>query len=425
MVTIKTNNTLSVALIPPRNNIFFYCFLAFLVSDIARIQELYPVLASILFQKVLGIITVVGVLRDPYAKKRLGEHFRTTKGKVMLFFFFWMVMSIPFSIYPGNSFRFLTEYFWKVILIYVLTLAYTFSYERLIRTIWGYILGVSLLGVFYYSFGGTSSRGYITTSYDPNDLAFVVVVGLAFVFYKLFSTRGFKNIFIGLLCILMLVTIVKTQSRGGFLGLFAITVVILWQLRKLGLKYFVASLILCSIGGGLLLYIGDSQFWNRMSTILNYQEDYNLTEISGRIGIWERGIGTMIANPLLGVGVNNFFTADGLSGGRWNAAHNSFLEIGVDLGFPGLICFCFIILNSLTGIKGRSFFQNKKASNNYILTQYSIVSSWVGFITAGFFLSMSYSLPFYFLAAVSSVFKTVVSDSVLATDQDSFEQKVD
>lgn len=424
MLTIKTKNSLSDPSLYPRNNIFFYCFLAFLVSDISRVQELYPLLASLFFQKFLGVIAVVGILVDPYARKVFGERIRTSQGKAFLFLFFWMVMSIPLSVYPGNSFRFLTEYFWKVILMYVLILAYAFNYERMIRIIWAYIFGAGLLGMFYYSAVGISRRVEITTSYDANDLAFVVVIGFAFIFYRLFSTKGFKKVIIGLLCVLMLFTIVKTQSRGGFLGLFVVTAVILLQLRKLGTKYFMAGLVICLIGGSLLSYMGDAQYWNRMSTIISFGEDYNLTEPSGRVAVWKRGLGVMVKNPLLGVGVSNFFTADGLSGGKWLAAHNSFLEIGVDLGFPGLFCFCYIILNSLKGVRKKSFFENKGAFSNHILTRCSIVSSWIGFIVTGFFLSMSYSLVFYFLAAISCVFKTIVSDRVLSANQDSIKQKV-
>ena len=388
-----------------RDNIFFYCFLASLASDVIKIQELYPLLTTLFFQKIIGFIALVGILVDPYARKIVRERMRTPQGKALLFLVFWIVVSIPLSIYPGNSFRFLTQSFWKVILIYVLTIAYAFNYERMSKIIWAYILATGLLASVYCSGVGTSGRFDLTVGYDVNDLAFVFVTAFGFIFYKLFSTKGLGRVLIGLLCVLLLFAIVKTQSRGGFLGLLAVGGVMLFQLRHLGSKYFVAGLVFCLMGGVLLSYMGDSQFWNRMSTITNYENDYNVTEPTGRVAVWKRGIGLMLANPLLGVGVNNFYTAEGLShnegGGKWSAAHNSFVEIGVDLGFPGLICFCYIILNSLKGVKKRNSLQNKRVFNNYILTQYSIVSSWIGFLVVGFFLSEGYSSVFNFLVGMS------------------------
>jgi len=427
MLSIPIKNGFSDSSLTRRNNIFFYCFLATLVSDVVKIQELYPPLNIIFFQKIIGSIAFVGILIDPYARKILRERILTSQGKALLFLAFWILMSIPLSIYPGNSFRFLTQYFWKVILMYVLILGYTFTYERMIRIIWAYILAIGLLALVYCSGAGTSSGLDLTVGYDANDLAFAFVTAFGFVFYKLFSTKGIKRVMIGLLSILLLFAIVKTESRGGFLGLIAVAGVILFQLKHLGRRYFIAGLVFCLIGGILLSYVGDSKFWNRMSTIINYQDDYNVTESAGRIAVWKRGIGIMMAKPLLGVGVSNFYTAEGYShnevGGKWSAAHNSFVEIGVDLGFPGLICFCYIILNSLKGIKKRRFIQNKGAFNNTILTQCSIVSSWIGFFVTGFFLSEAYSLLFYFLAGVSCVFKVLVSDRDLSKGQDGAGQK--
>ena len=70
----------------------------------------------------------------------------------------------------------------------------------------------------------------------------------------------------------------------------------------------------------------------------------------------------MMANPLLGVGPGNFQTAEGtLSplaerqqygvGVRWNAAHNSFVQIGAELGFPGLALFVAVIVSAFVALR--------------------------------------------------------------------------
>ncbi len=393
-----------------QTSIFFYAFLAFFISDITRVQELYPFLASLFFQKILGLISIAAILFDPMVKANLIDRVKTSPNKAIFFLFLWVIISMPLSIYPGNSFRFLTQYFSKTILIYVLIVTYGSSYQLLKRILWAYILAVGLLGVIYYASPG-AGRIEITQTYDANDLAFVTVIAYAISFFKLFSLKGMKKLLVGVLCILFLITVIRTESRGGFLGLLAVTGIILMQLKRLGFRYMIIGLFLCLMGASIVFYYSGSEFWNRMSGIWYYKGDYNYTEASGRIAIWKRGVDIMITNPMFGVGLNNFYTAEGYShinvGGKWSASHNSFLEIGAELGFPGLMCFCYIILSSLIGLKKLSM------SDHYTLVRYSVVSSWIGFIVMGFFLDQAYSLIFYFLVGVSCALRNLKPEDVL------------
>jgi O-antigen ligase len=404
-----------------RTSIFFYAFLVFLMSDVARIQELYPVLAGLFFQKIVGLIAIGGMVFDPTVKINFLKRIKTSETRVMFFFCLVMIISIAPSIYPGNSFRFLTQYFWKIILVYILILAYSSSYKAIDKISWAYILAVGLLGVIYYAPAGSGGAN-LTRTYDANDLAFAVVTAYPICFFKLFSLKGVKRLLVGCLCLLFLITIIKTGSRSGFIGLLAVTGMILFQLRRLGLKYIVIGLFLCLIGGSVVFYKAGSEFWNRMSTILDYTEDYNYTQPSGRIEIWKRGLNIMMAHPIFGVGVNNFYTAEGYShmdiGGKWSAAHNSFLQIGVELGFPGLICFCYIILSSLIVLKKIGLSKDKGTINNYFISRSSVISSWIGFIVVGFFLSEAYSLVFFLLVGLSCALRNVASDNVTRVEWD-------
>src|SRR5690606_15321749 len=109
----------------------------------------------------------------------------------------------------------------------------------------------------------------------------------------------------------------------------------------------------------LLMTFGGETYWSLMKTMLNPSQDYNWAGGSetGRMEIWKRGVTYMAGNPLLGVGVRCFSVAEGtLSpqaaqqsigiGFKWSTAHNSFVQIGAELGVGGLLLFCAMLASS-------------------------------------------------------------------------------
>src|SRR5204863_417492 len=86
--------------------------------------------------------------------------------------------------------------------------------------------------------------------------------------------------------------------------------------------------------------------------------DYNWQSQEGRREIWFRGLGYMLDHPLVGIGINNFERAEGTISDkarrsfagdpiRWTAPHNSFVQVGAELGFPGLILWSSLIILDL------------------------------------------------------------------------------
>src|SRR4029077_16062919 len=120
----------------------------------------------------------------------------------------------------------------------------------------------------------------------------------------------------------------------------ALFIVARYSAIPLGRRVLVTAVVAAIVVG-----TASSQYWEQMGTIVS-DTDYNRTEESGRMQIWARGLGYMLENPLFGVGPNNFQTAEGtLSpyaerqqfgvGVRWNAAHNSYIQVGAELGVVG------------------------------------------------------------------------------------------
>jgi len=161
----------------------------------------------------------------------------------------------------------------------------------------------------------------------------------------------------------------------------------------------------------LLLGTASDQYWEQMSTILS-DRDYNFTEENGRIQVWGRGVGYMLQHPLLGVGPNNFPAAEGkLSpfaarqqlgiGVRWSAAHNSFIQVGAELGIPGLVLFLGIIASAFGALRrsSRSALADPQQTRSQLT--HTLTASLIGFVVGSFFLSLGYHEILYTLVALA------------------------
>jgi O-antigen ligase len=165
------------------------------------------------------------------------------------------------------------------------------------------------------------------------------------------------------------------------------------------------------LGIVVLTVFGSSTYWNMMSTILHPAKDYNMTADAGRKAIWKRGIGYMFARPVLGVGASAFEQAEGTfssisrqyasenRGLKWSAAHNSFVQVGAELGVGGLILFVVMIgtsLSHLARIRPLTDTDPFIGPADAAFAQ-TLTASLIGFCVAGFFVSAAFFSLLYAL----------------------------
>jgi len=74
---------------------------------------------------------------------------------------------------------------------------------------------------------------------------------------------------------------------------------------------------------------------------------------------------------------------------RWNAPHNSFVQIGAELGFPGLAFYISVI--------GCAFVALRRSGD----LGPALTASLLGFVVGSFFLSLAYSEMLYTLVALA------------------------
>jgi O-antigen ligase len=320
---------------------------------------------------------------------------KSPETKCILGIFVLSIWSIPFSVWPGGSVQYVINHLiGNVVFFFVLTRTISGT-GQLKKMIFVLLIATAILSAFSLSSRAEVSR-ISAGSYDPNDLAFLMVCALPFAVFGFFEEKGIKKLLL-LLCMgLLTSTVIFTHSRGGFIGLIIVGGITLLKIfkRKKG-----AAVLFLGVFTLLFTLLNPAGYWERMATIAEPGDDYNVNSPAGRIKVWEKGVKFMIENPFTGIGVGNFTTAEGLShrdiGGMWVTAHNSFVEIGAELGFGGLIAFLLFFYFALRGLKRIDIPDSKTRT----IVESLRVSLW-GYIIGGFFLSQAYAPIFYLLAGM-------------------------
>jgi O-antigen ligase len=143
----------------------------------------------------------------------------------------------------------------------------------------------------------------------------------------------------------------------------------------------------------------------RLSTVLQLGSDYNMdsTNNTSRSGIWKRNFAAALQRPV-GYGVDAFPMVDFRTGGKFKAAHNSYLEVLVELGFLGLLLFMRMYLLSwraLQRVRQRLLVVAPSEEHDQILVFARMLQvALVGNAISGFFLSMAYNTLLWVLFAV-------------------------
>ena len=161
----------------------------------------------------------------------------------------------------------------------------------------------------------------------------------------------------------------------------------------------------------VLVGTASNGYWGQMGTIMS-ESDYNRTGETGHFQISKRGVGYMLGHPMLGVGPSNFQTAEGTIsplaerqqfgiGVRWSAAHNTFIQAGAELGFPGLFFFTAILATAFRALRRsqRGASATMDTGRAPELTR-ALTASLIGFLIGSLFLSLTYSEMLYTLLAM-------------------------
>lgn len=390
------------------------------VITVSRIHQQYGFIAKLRPALLLTFLAALYAYLNP-RYLATGSIFRTWPGKVVLALGILACISTPFAISSGNSGKFILDVYSKNLVFCFLVIAATRSVRDLYAWMWGFTIGALLLTylalfVFQLQNYGTDF-GYARLAglhgWDANDVACVLMVGLACTLLVM-QVSGPLGRMLGLATLVGIgATVARSGSRGGMLGLVAVGVALLFLVQ--GVSMFKRLGVIVLAAAGLVLWAPPG-YWDQMRTMLEPKNDYNWNSREGRKAIAKRGIGYMVSRPLLGLGINNFTKAectisDKAKTNAMNTAlrctppHNSFIQAGAELGFPGLLLWSSLMLvgiPALLVLRARlpRHWQRGDPEQRFLhaATSYLAVAL-VGFAVTAFFLTFAWLEIYYMLAA--------------------------
>lgn len=386
-------------------------YLAILMSwcSVWRIHVLWPILGKLQLSLAVEICLAVALLATASSRAQPSA----LKSPVLyapLALFGIMLVGLPFGLYPGKSFTFVTKDFGPTLLLF-LGVATSLRTPREVGSFaFAHLTGAAIYCAWvYFTIPiGPSGRLGNLIFYDANDFAVVVAASIPFAIYFARPGERLLRRAVSVVALLLFVCmIVKSGSRGGFLGLIAVTLFILIAFKAIPLRLRLGSVV----GGlALMLVAGSSWYWNQMATVLHPNKDYNSYEDIGRKAIWKRGVGYMLTHPLLGVGASNFPQAEGtLSaisatyreqgvGLKWSTAHNSFVLVGAEEGVGGLLLFITMFVSAfmqLGRVRQPVSRSDPPITSDDVAFARALMASLLAFCVAGFFVSATYFAYLY------------------------------
>jgi O-antigen ligase len=330
-------------------------------------------------------------------------------------------LSAPFGLSLGASGTFILREYAKVLILTFLLMAVIRQTRDLAMFVWAYVISCGVLvwmALFVFDLTHFSDLARLNDlyTYDANDVGVVLLVGfgLALLTFQTSGTSG--KVFSAVVLFGIGMAIARSGSRGSFLGLLVVGVVLLFFVGKVSIGKRVAIVATAVLA---LAIAAPAGYWQQMETVFNPTEDYNWADEGGRRMVFMRGLSYLADRPFTGVGIDNFGRAEGTlsararawvpgeAGVRWMAPHNSYLQAGVEMGIPGFILFSSLVFGGMVGMRRLRRRLPPEWEHGdpegrflYLSTVYLPVA-YVGFAVTCFFVSFAYMDPIYILSAFS------------------------
>ncbi|WP_035387504.1 O-antigen ligase family protein [Ferrimonas senticii] len=377
--------------------------MGFVLLSAFRLHELTPLLLPLRIPQLLALLTLA-VLAWRLVVVRDLKPFIAKEGYWLLALLAVTVVGALLASNRALAMAYLTGSWLKVVLM-CFVCAWMLQRPRHINALaWGIIVAGMLVALvaLYNSANGlemvegsrvTIGRSYGSMLGDPNDLALVLLLPISFALSASLS-RHPSRLLAAFVLLLLLLAMLATQSRGGLLGMVAVTAITVYRRFHLPRWLWLLAPLL------LMLLMAAAGISERQS---GGAAESGIDESAmGRLYAWQAAWSMMLANPMFGVGLDNFFVNYFFHSPHWDgknhAVHSSWFQVMAEAGASGLVLFIgFYLLLLRRSFAVLAISQKQSKHSPWPL---ACCAGLVGFGVSGTFLTQAFTWPLYIMAAL-------------------------
>jgi O-antigen ligase len=384
-----------------------------LLFEYLRIHDIVPILGKLKIQTAfLALFVIVVVRQVSTAKSRLAP-----QSRLLLAFLALALVTFPLATNWFYAYQF--AYLIALTLVGYFAIVYILRNERDLRTFLAWFIGIhtylAMKGISGYSASQFSDAGYTSTGHvggyflgDENDLALALNIALPLAMYLFRQARTtWSRVCWGMGTVAILMTIVFTFSRGGFVGLSAMG--LYWALTSRKKTKAIGVVALAAI---LVIAVAPPEYWARIETIFAHEDPTGTKE--QRQWYWAAARRMFAASPIWGVGGDNgrvlmpeygYEFPIELRMNYWGKAfHSMYYQLLAEFGLLGIVLIgSVLVLNARDLRQIRALGRKGRCSGSIEQLGNCLQLSWVGFLTSAAFISVLSYPHLYYLTALTMV----------------------
>ena len=377
-----------------RSKFAYKVMLAFSFLYYLRPSDVIPGLRMIPLAKITGAVAILALL---LGSKKDGPKKLPFEVKLLFAMFCWLILTVPFSSWRGNSLQVVVWQFSKTFII-PFTLVMTVSRMReLRRLIFVQAAGVALMTMVSVLVntrwnGRLAGIGNGLLS-NPNDLAMNIALNWPICLVFLLTARGMlKKILWGMAILTMIYAVMATYSRAGFLALSMAIALCLWEFALRGRRiHIIAVATLCVL---LSVFLAPQNYSKRLETLVGQDQagDKDRGSAAARRALLIESLKVTATHPVFGVGPGNFssFTS------TWMVTHNTYTEFSAECGIPALVMFLVLLQLAFRNVRRVRKSKLYDRRSDVQMFAGALWASLVAYLIGASFASTAYSLfPYY------------------------------
>jgi putative inorganic carbon (hco3(-)) transporter len=398
-----------------RGAYFWLCIFYFVYC--ARPQDWVPGMQTLPLAKITGILTIASLLASVGKTERELSTLPREAYYLLSMNILCFISAFLSPVWKGGAFFHALD-FLKATVAWVLVFLVVTSFRRLRLLVFIQALSVVTVCVVSLIKGHSTPRlgGVLQGIYsNPNEFALAIVLSLPFCFAFFFMARDlFRKTAWAASVVAMLIALLLTASRAGFITLLVVGLVCMWHFAIKGRRLYL--IVLGGIIFVLLLVVAGGTLEDRFLA-MSGNDLQTRTERSAYGSFEERRYLIMksiegIENyPLFGIGIHNFPHYSGI----WKDVHVAYLQIGVEGGIPVLVLYMSLFRCGFR--KLRQLRRKPSSIAEFGLLGGALHSSLIGFIVGASFTPIAYLYFPYFSVAYAAVLFAIVQEQEKAEQQ--------